>query len=286
MMMHPKMTTAPHMLNPALTKPKQKERRPLIGVPTWSDHSQAYSCVAVYAMNRLYIEAIKRAGGLPILIPLDLDEDGLETIFEQLDGLFLAGGEDIAQEKYTQVAKAPMRPDVLGSDSVDSDSFDRDTTELLLTRRALAARIPILGICRGMQLINVATGGTLYEDLDDQRPDLCKHNYFGPRFARDRMSHGVELAKNSLLADLFGSYADVNSLHHQGIAHVGDGLKVIAWSTNTQSTNGLPEAIQSTTNEAVLGIQWHPEALMATDARHGIIFRHFVEHASMKAKRQ
>ena len=206
-----------------------------------------------------------RPAGLPILIPLHLDADGLATIFEQLDGLFLAGGEDIAPKQYDHSTEA-TKP---------SNNFDRDTTELMLARRALAEGLPILGVCRGMQLLNVASGGTLYQDLDDQRPDLCKHDFFGPRFARNRMSHGVELAKGSLLADLFGSYTDVNSLHHQGVAQVGVGLKVVAWSTN-----GLPEAIRSTRHERVLGVQWHPEALMSHDARHGAIFRHFIEQAS------
>ncbi len=247
--------------------------RPLIGVPTWRDCSQVYAGVAICAMNQLYLEAIEQAGGLPILIPLHLDSEGLHTIFERLDGLFLAGGEDIA----------PQAVQATDQTSGTHPLFDRDETELTLTRWALAAQLPILGICRGMQLINVASGGTLYQDLGDQRPDLCKHDYFGPHFARDRISHDVELARGSMLYDLYGPSTGVNSLHHQGVAHIGKGLTVIAWSTTARSTDGLPEAIQSTSDEGVLGIQWHPEALLNVDARHAGIFRYFVEKSAMHA---
>ena len=146
----------------------------------------------------------------------------------------------------------------------------------MLTGWAITEGVPILGICRGMQLINVANGGTLYQDLNDDRPDLCRHNYFSPEFPRDRFSHGIEIAHETMLHDLFGRNTVVNSLHHQGVDQLGDGLKVIAWSEN-----GLPEAIQSIDHELALGVQWHPEALTNSDPRQGNIFRHFVEMATV-----
>ena len=185
--------------------PQESKKRPLIGVPTWYDQSQVYSGVNVCAMNRLYLDALKQAGGLPILIPLDLDQEGLRMLFSQLDGLFLAGGEDIGEHHYQSESAAPLVE--------RADEFDRDRTELMLTRWALDSQLPTFGICRGMQLINVASGGTLYRDLNEQRPDLCKHNYFAPHYDRERMSHGVELTRDSLLADLFGSHTVVNSIH-------------------------------------------------------------------------
>lgn len=242
--------------------------RPLIGVPTWFDSSVLYPTVSIYAMNRIYLDALQASGGVPVLIPLNLDQQSLRHLFGQLDGLLLAGGEDIAPQQYNNSAPAID----------DSLQLDRDATELLLTQWALACDMPILGICRGMQLINVALGGTLYQDLASQRPESNKHDFFAPQYERSQLSHGLEVEPDSHLATILGKSTNVNSLHHQGIKHVGKGLRVVAWATD-----GLPEALEAVRNSWVFGVQWHPEALMSTDPRQADIFQNFINYASEKA---
>jgi putative glutamine amidotransferase len=240
-------------------------RRPLIGVPTGREKSQRFFGLALYIMNQTYVRVLEQLGALPVLIPLAMSEATLRGTFERLDGILLPGGEDVDPVHYG----AERHPQLGATDQ------ERDRTELLLTTWALETGMPVLGVCRGVQVLNVACGGTLYQDLHSQRPDLEKHDYFPPKFERFRIVHTVEVAPDSLLARALGEGHEVNSMHHQGIAAVGEGLRAVA-----VAEDGLVEALEMPLRPFVLGVQWHPEELAKTDPHSGSIFHHFVQAAA------
>jgi putative glutamine amidotransferase len=235
--------------------------RPLIGVPTGREKSQRFFGLPLYIMNQTYVRTLEMLGALPVLIPLQMSDATLRGIFERLDGLLLPGGEDVDPSYYG----AERHPQLGPTDR------ERDRTELLLTEWALEIGMPVLGVCRGAQVLNVACGGTLYQDLTSERPDLQKHDYFPPNFERFRVSHRVEIEQGSLLARALGEVHEVNSMHHQGIDRVGVGLRPVA-----VAEDGLVEAVEMPGLPYVLGVQWHPEELAKTDQHSGTLFYEFV----------
>lgn len=243
------------------------EKRPLIGIPTWNDDSVFYPGVELYGINVSYVSTLRKAGALPILVPLHMDRDSLRGIFDRLDGIFLAGGGDIAPRVYNPKSR----------EAFDSSDIERDITELTLVKWALDANMPVLGVCRGIQIINIACGGTLYHDLRKEQLGNVRHDFIGPEFKRDQISHDVTLSNASYLGNIFGGNISigVNSMHHQGVAEVGTGLQV-----NASSADGLTEAVKSTEHSFVLGTQWHPEELMKTDQRHETVFADFLSTAA------
>jgi putative glutamine amidotransferase len=240
---------------------KTLSKRPLIGVPTGREKSQRFFGLALYIMNQTYVRTLENLGALPVLIPLQMSEATLRGIFDRLDGLLLPGGEDMDPSTY----KAERHPQLGATDK------ERDRTELLLTEWALAEGMPVLGVCRGAQVINVACGGTLYQDLHSERPDLAKHDYFPPNFERFRISHGIKIEADSHLAHALGSLHEVNSMHHQGINRLGDGLRAVA-----VTGDGLVEAIEVPELPFIVGVQWHPEELARTDQHSSSLFYDFV----------
>ncbi len=192
-----------------------------------------------------YVEAVQRAGGLALILPVDeqLSEDP-EQILDLLDGVMLAGGADIDPSSYGQSAHA---------ETVDTVP-ERDAFELALVRGAIERDLPVLGICRGMQLINVACGGTLQQHL----PDLYGHGEHRRVVGSfDGSDHDVRLNEGSLAARAAGEVAHATkSHHHQGVDRLGEGLLVSGISTLDE----LPEAIELPDKRFVLGVQWHPEA--------------------------
>ncbi len=244
---------------------KDQTKRPLIGIPTGRERSQRFFGLPLYIMNQTYIRTLEKLGGLPVMIPLQMSEETLRGTFERLDGIFLPGGEDVDPANYGE-----DRHPQLGA--VDKE---RDRTELLLTRWALAEGMPILGICRGIQIINVACGGALYQDLHSQRPDLEKHDYFPPKFERFRITHQVAIEEDSRVGQVLGKVHEINSMHHQGIKRVGHGLRVVA-----TAPDGLPEALEMPSLPFAVGVQWHPEELAKTDQHSADLFFQFVEVAA------
>jgi putative glutamine amidotransferase len=240
-------------------------KRPLIGVPTGREKSQRFFGLALYIMNQTYVRALEQLGALPVLIPLQMSEATLRGIFERLDGLLLPGGEDMDPSTY----HAERHPQLGATDK------ERDRTELLLTEWALAEGMPVLGVCRGVQVINVACGGTLYQDLHSERPDFAKHDYFPPNFERFRISHAVKIEADSRLAHALGEQHEVNSMHHQGINRVGAGLRPVA-----VTDDGLVEAVEVPELPYVVGVQWHPEELARTDSHSSRLFYDFVSAAA------
>ncbi|MBX3051008.1 MAG: gamma-glutamyl-gamma-aminobutyrate hydrolase family protein [Caldilineaceae bacterium] len=240
-------------------------KRPLIGVPMGRERSQRFFGLPMYIMNQTYVRELEKRGALPVLIPLNMSEATLRGTFERLDGLFLPGGEDIDPSNYGE-----ERHDQLGP--VDKE---RDRTELSLTRWAMEWGMPLLGICRGVQVINVACGGTLYQDLHSQAAELDKHDFYPPKYERFRVSHNVRIEPDSRLAQALGHVHEINSMHHQGIKRLGYGLRIVA-----TAPDGLPEALECPALPFILGVQWHPEELAKTDPHSADIFTRFVWAAS------
>ncbi len=236
-------------------------KRPLIGVPTGREKSQRFYGLPLYIMNQTYIRVLETLGALPVMIPLQMSEATLRGTFERLDGLFLPGGEDVDPAHYG----AEPHPQLGATDK------ERDRTELLLTRWALEAGMPFLGICRGVQVLNVACGGTLIQDLLTAGPALDKHDYTPPTFERFRISHQVNIEPDSRLANALGTRHEVNSMHHQGIEQVGATLRIVA-----RAEDGLPEALEVPVLPYVVGVQWHPEELATTDAHSSSLFYDFI----------
>lgn len=238
--------------------------KPLIGITCFSlDVTCARS-----AINQRYVDAVVAAGGAPIGIPIGVDDESLERVYSMVDGLLLPGGDDVAPERYGE-ARDPHLGDV-------DDA--RDTLELTLTRWALQDGLPVLGICRGMQVIAVASGGTLYQDLPTQLHSNVRHEV--REFGRDHLTHPIILEPGSRLASVLGcSIAQVNSLHHQAVSRVPEGFVVSA-----RSSDGLVEGIEATGDRFVLGVQCHPEEIWdRTAPEFARLFRVFVEVAAERA---
>jgi putative glutamine amidotransferase len=192
-----------------------------------------------------YLTAIQRAGGLALMVPPDPQlADDPDELLELLDGLVLAGGAD-------------MDPSSYGADPherTNGTSPERDRLELALIRRAVDRDIPTLGICRGMQVLNVAFGGTLHQHLPDE---VGHEDHRRATGTFENSDHDVRLADGSLAAQAAGELLHgTKSHHHQGVAKLGDGLEV----TGTSVLDDLPEAIEIPAKRFVLGVQWHPEA--------------------------
>jgi putative glutamine amidotransferase len=219
---------------------------PLIGITTARVLNNAN--IHVMSTAEAYVQAVYKAGGLPILIPLGIADADLEALLERLDGLLFTGGGDIAPERYG----GHPHPRVYDIDP------DRDRIELFLVERAVKQGMPFLGICRGFQVINVALGGSLYEDILDQHPGALKHDYF-PGYPRDQLVHPVTITPGSRLAEILGqTEVDVNSLHHQGVRQVPGALPLTALAPD-----GIPEAVELLGHPFGLAVQWHPEWLQA-----------------------
>jgi Predicted glutamine amidotransferases len=205
-----------------------------------------------------------QAGGAPLLIPPLLDAATLRTIYERLDGVLLAGGGDIAPNHY-----GDQPHERLGT--IDPP---RDLTELRLARWAAAEGKPLLGICRGVQLINVALGGSLYQDIPSQIDTTIDHNLSYTHEDWTFLAHSITIAADSRLARMLGTtHLMINSLHHQAVRRVATGLRAVAWAPD-----GVIEALESEGPTFIIGVQCHPEALQATvDPRWQHLFAAFVQ---------
>ncbi|HYM58663.1 MAG TPA: gamma-glutamyl-gamma-aminobutyrate hydrolase family protein [Solirubrobacteraceae bacterium] len=221
------------------------ERRPRIGICTAVEQAQwtvwdQEACL----LSRSYVNAIQSAGGLALMIPPDPALIGEpDEVLDVLDGLILAGGADIDPGAYDE----PAHEETHGT------SPERDLFEVALARRALERDLPLLGICRGMQLMNVAQGGTLIQHLPD---DVGHGDHRRSLGSFDNADHPVRLEPGSLAARAAGEdNHGTKSHHHQGIARLGEGLVETGWSVLDE----LPEAIEAPSRRFALGVQWHPE---------------------------
>jgi len=193
------------------------------------------------ALNSAYVVALARAGLVPLVVPPTLDPADAEAVIETTAGLVLTGGEDVEPGRY----RASPHPRLGAVDPA------RDAMEIALIRAARGRKRPLLAICRGIQVLNVALGGTLYQDLASERPGPIEHQ-------DEKGCHTIRVADDSLLARVLGTTtAAVNSRHHQAVRDLAPELRATAWSED-----GLVEAIEyATPSPWMLAVQWHPEDL-------------------------
>ena len=218
-------------------------------------------------MNQRYFFAATIVGGVPWMIPLlDDDPDTLRAIYDRLDGILLPGGVDMDPASYGE-SPGPR------CGRIDPA---RDRVELQLTRWAIEDRKPVLGLCRGAQVINVALGGSLYQDVEAEVPGAIKHDYFPTQgFDRDHLAHEVALAPGSRLQRVMEqSRVAVNSMHHQGVKRLGTGLVAAA-----TAPDGLVEAVEGANGQFLIGVQWHPEVFEMSDQHTRHLFRAFIAAA-------
>jgi putative glutamine amidotransferase len=246
-------------------------RAPRIGLPMFTTESRP----ARWAISPPYVNAVRLAGGIPIPIPLVTCRDTLDAYLVQVDGLLLCGGGDVAPERYAA-------PDAGLCAGIDPD---RDSVELSLTVRAAELGMPVLGICRGLQVMNVAAGGTLIQDLPSLRGGTVQHRT-PPTARRDTLAHAVRLESDILARVLRNGPRDdraaspdvwVNSTHHQAVYRLGDGYMIAAYAED-----GIVEALVATDGCYRLGVQWHPEELQSDgqDGLHRALFTGLVRAAA------
>ena len=213
-----------------------------------------------YHTPREYVEAVVRAGGVPVLLP-PMGADMVSTWLSRLDGLVLIGGGDIDPELHGE----DMHETIYSLNPV------RDDTELSLTRAALALDLPILAICRGLQLVSVACGGSLHLHL----PEVVGEDVLHRSASRTPTVHVVNVAPDSLLASTMGStQVMTSSWHHQAVNQLGDNLQAVGWAED-----GTVEAIASSSAQFLLAVQWHPELTAGTDVTQQALFDDLVQAA-------
>jgi putative glutamine amidotransferase len=244
--------------------------RPLIGVTTQTLHAIhgiPPELPESAVMNQRYYIALTLAGAAPVLVPL-LDDapEALRAVYERLDGVLIPGGVDVDPAQYGEAPHARLG-------RIDPA---RDRTEIMLTRWSVEDGKPLLGLCRGLQIINVALGGTLYQDLEAELPESIKHDYYPTHgFERDHLAHEVELPRGTRFRGIVErERIAVNSMHHQGIRTLASALVPSAIAPD-----GLIEAVEGVGDGFLVGVQWHPEVFELTDPHTRHVFREFIEAA-------
>lgn len=244
--------------------------RPIIGIPTQTQEPVPGELPRCWIMSNRYVRVLAEVGAVPWLIPLLPDDTAtLRSIYERIDGLFLTGGVDVDPSQYGE-DKHPK---------CGRTDLDRDAVEIQFVRWAMEDKKPVLAVCRGFQVLNVALGGTLFQDVGAQLPKAMKHDFFPQpdgKPPRDYLSHQVQISPGTRLAQYLGSEkTPVNSMHHQGIKQLGGGLAATAWAPD-----GLIEGIEGTNGQFVIAVQWHPEELAGSDAGMRRLFSAFIEASS------
>jgi putative glutamine amidotransferase len=231
--------------------------RPLIGLTCLHDYGELK-----HKVNDTYINATKKAGGVPILLPCTIDSSEILHHLSIIQGLIVCGGPD-ADPRYFGEEPVPG----LGGVNPAMDAY-----EIPLLKEALNRDMPILGICRGEQLLNIAAGGTLVQHIPDYFPRPLKHRQDAPRFYR---THNIEIHAGTLLSELLGSGPLlVNSYHHQAVREVAPGFAVSA-----VAPDGVIEAIESKKHTFAVGVQWHPECMWDYPDNYDSLFAGFVKAA-------
>jgi putative glutamine amidotransferase len=253
--------------------PRSLERRPLIAVTT-SEVREGKAVMPTrhgeppqleMALGLKYLHAIERAGGIPVVVP-PLQVDCLDALLDRVDGLCLSGGPDMDPESYGARRHLHTGP----------TESELDVFELGLARAADARSIPILAVCRGMQLLNVARGGTLHQHLPDIVGERIVHRQSE---VGEKPTHWVTLTPASRLGQILSRHrTKVNSFHHQAVATLGEGLIV-----TSRASDGTVESLEAVDRDFVVGVQWHAECLVDRFGQ-AALFSAFVEAASQSDK--
>jgi putative glutamine amidotransferase len=239
---------------------------PLIGITT----SITVGTVPERAyVNGAYVRAVQAAGGIPVLLTPHFTPEVQAALWQRLNGLVLTGGGDIEPGRFGE-ARHP---------TVDEVSPARDDLEIDLTRRAVAENVPLFAICRGIQVLNVALGGTLVQDLPSEWPNALPHSQKAPR---THPTHAVKvMGEGTHLGRVLGALeVEVNSMHHQAIKQLGEGLREVGWAPD-----GVVEGVEMPGDDRfVLGVQWHPEELVAHDQAARNLFTAIVDAARRRPR--
>lgn len=227
----------------------------IVGVmPLWDDEKDSIW------MLPGYMDGVRQAGGLPIIFPFTEDEQELDQLVRMCEGFLFTGGQDVSPELYQET---PL-------EGLVTTCGKRDAMERIVLEKAIEADRPILGICRGIQFINAALGGTLYQDIPSQHPSETEHHQHAPY---DIPVHDVTIIKDSPLHKcLKVDRLPVNSCHHQAVRELAPGLKPMAISPD-----GLVEAVFLEDKTYLWAVQWHPEFSFKTDKYSRMIFRSFIK---------
>ena len=240
---------------------------PLIGITTYGRDAENH-----FSLPGEYVDAVRRAGGIPVLIPAG--ETQIDALLQRLDGLILAGGGDVDPELYA------------GNSHIEIYMIDpeRDDSEMALARTVAATGMPTLGICRGLQVLNVALGGSLVEHLPDEVGEAITHRNPPPGHAQisSYALHPLRVDEESRLAAILGTtQVEPASWHHQAVRRVAEGLQVVA-----RADDGTVEAAELADHPWLLAVQWHPEITAADDPAQQRLFDAFVAAARESAGRR
>jgi putative glutamine amidotransferase len=217
--------------------------QPIIGITT--DQSNNSYGQAIVNLSKAYVNAILQAGGVPVLIPSSVVNDGWKALYSRLDGILFSGGGDISLNYFK--GEPHQR--------IEDVEPERDRVEMNLLQAAVSDGKPFLGICRGCQLLNVRMGGTLYTHIPDQLPGALDHSY--PGTMRTVLVHEVKIEEGTRIAEMLGEpIVMVNSLHHQGLKDIPKSLRIAGYAPD-----GLVEAIELPGHPFGVAVQWHPEWL-------------------------
>lgn len=234
--------------------------RPAIGIVSRPNHHKRTLWTPVE-----YVRAVEKAGGLPVLLPLSADQEVWEGLLDRIAGLLLPGGVDLDPLYW---GEEPLP----GAGEIHPD---RDRMEIFLTRAALERDMPLLGICRGCQVLAVAAGGSLFQDLGSQVKGSLKHDQQAPVWYP---THSARLHPGTRLAELLGSEIRVNSFHHQSVKNPPRDFFASA-----KAPDGVIEGIESLAHRFALGVQWHPECMWDQDFNYDALFSAFVTAAGLFA---
>jgi putative glutamine amidotransferase len=240
--------------------------RPLIGITADETKSFYPPHRPLFSLNQVYARAIEESGGVPLILPPILSEDSMREVFTRLDGIIFSGGGDINPSIYDEPAHSTLW----------GLSEDRDRVELELARWAARQEKPFLGICRGTQVLNVALGGTLVQDIPSEVPDALQHSFDDSTIPRGYIAHPVKVVEGSHLRQVLQSeIVPVNSWHHQSLKRIAPILKVVA-----QAPDGVVEAVEIEAHRFAIGVQWHPEWMYMDHPEMKRLFTALVEASS------
>ena len=239
--------------------------KPLVAVTMGNSPGDGRARPARATLNAAYLQAIEDAGAVPVLLAPGMEQGTIEALMATVAGLLLTGGADIDPARYGEAAH----------EKTAGISISRDEMEDVATLWALERDLPILAICRGLQFLNVALGGSLHQHLPDVVGDGIKHGQTDHGFSRGEPTHAVRMATGSCLAAWLGAdRTTVNSMHHQSINRLGSGLVATAWADD-----GCIEGAELPGRRFVAGVQWHPEEMAAQHEPARRLFAGFVAAA-------